>query len=1043
MNLNIFIRRPVMATVISLIITLCGMVALFNLPVAQFPNISPPTISVSASYPGANAETGAKVVASQIENQLNGVSNLMYMVTSTTSTGNISITLYYNVGTDTDYAINEVLNRLQAAMSLLPTTVQTQGVTARKSSPDMLMLVAFYSDPYIDPLWVGDYLQRTVENELLLLTTVGSVSVFGSGEYAINIWLDPNKMQKYSVSVDDMQKVIKDQNGEYVVGRSNTVPDNTKNNSYNILGQSMYSTPQQFENIVIRNNGMETVKIKDVARVALGSNNYNTIGTLNFREESGDFKNYPATMMMVFTQPNANQLDARRQVLSTIEQASKSFPNGLKYRVTLDNSKFVASSVKNVDETLKIAFVLVSIIIFIFLQNWRASLIAVCSVPVSVIGTMACLYLLGYSLNTLSLFALILAIGIVVDDAIVIVENIERLREEHPELGLRQVIEMTMREVLGAIIAIILVLSVVFIPAMTLGGLSGIMYRQFAVTIACAVVLSGIVALTFTPAISYMILTKDFKKPQFLAWFDRGFEKLTNFYIQLASYLVFHRKQALLFWAVLVISMGVMFKTISVGFVPNEDQGLIFSTLTLPSASSLQQTKSTVDEMVKELTKNPYIDNITSVVGLDFLDFNSQKTYAATLFVVLKDWSKRTTPDSSADYIINQINKLGKGKPGVVVRAFNQPAIRGLSTTGGVEFFIEDRVVGDPQKLQLIAKDFIQRLMKHKEIAGGFQTLDTNVLDISILPNIDMVKYYGVNLTALNNAIQAMYSSAYVNYAYIMQDLSWVIMEADYKFRASIQNLNNVFVHSEKTAKMVPVSSVVNVSYGRDAQVIQRFNDYFASKVTLMPAPGYSMSDVMKIVNQEAANLPNGYDYDWYGTSYQQQQSQSTSTIAFCFSLIMIYLVLAALYGKWRLPLVVLLGIPCALFGSAVILLLSGKDNDLYFQISLIALLGLSAKNIILLTEFALQHFKVGHSTIDSAIYALKLRFRPIVMTSVTFIFGTLPLVFASGAGANAQHSVGLGIIGGILGSVLIGTLLTPAFFVMIMKDHKNKENKS
>ncbi len=1036
MRLNIFIRRPILASVISLIITLCGVVAMFNLPVSQFPDISPPSISINASYPGANAETGAKVVAAQIENQLNGVSDLMYMQTSTSSTGSISIRLYYNVGTNLNYAINEVLNRLYAAMPLLPSVVQKMGVVARKSSPDMLLALAFYADPYIDPKYVSNYLQRTVQNDLSLLPEVGTVGVFGTGAYAINIWLDPNKMQKLGVSVNDLQNVINEQNEEYIVGRTNSVPKEGKNLlTFNMHGQPMYERADQFANIIVRNTGNQTIRMKDVARVELGSNSYSTIAEVNFRDEKGKFQHYPCTMMAIYLQPGANQIEAKNHILEVLNQDAIRFPHGLKYRVVVDNSRFVKASVVNVVHTLLIAFILVGLVIYVFLQNWRASIIAICSIPVSVIGTMACLYMFGFSLNTLSLFAMILAIGIVVDDAIVIVENIERLRETHPELGLRQVIEMTMQEVFGAIVAIVLVLSVVFLPVMALKGLSGIMYRQFAVTIACAVVLSGICALTFTPAISHLILKKVVDKPKFLAWFDVYFAKLTRFYVWVATMLVNRRKVAIGVWLVVLVGTGVLFKMVPMGFVPNEDQALIFSTINLPSSTGLAKTREKMDTMLEELTKNPNIASVVSVAGFDFLDSGNNKTYAASFFISLTDWDKRKGKVSTADDIVKVINRLGLGNPSMIVRAFNQPPMRGLSTTGGVEFYVEDRVVGDAHKLQEVCAAFIKRLMAHKEVSIAYQTLDTNVPEISILPNIDRAKYYGVNLNDLYNAVQTMYSQNNVNYAYIMQDLVWVIMQADFPFRATIQNLSNVFIHSSSTDKMLPVNSLVDVKTGRDAQVIQRFNDYTASKIIVNPSKGHSMGDVMKVIDQEIVNLPKGYDYDWFGTSLQQRQSQATSGIAFVFSLIMIYLVLAALYEMWRLPVVVLLGIPCALFGSATILVLSGRTNDLYFQISLIALLGLSAKNIILLTEFALQHYRAGHSAAESAIYALKLRFRPIVMTSITFIFGTLPLVFADGAGANAQHSVGMGIIGGILGSVLIGTLLTPAFFAMVMKN--------
>lgn len=1039
MQLSLFIRRPILSTAISLVIVICGLVAMFNLPVAQFPAISPPSISVSASFPGANAETGAKVVASQLEKQLNGVSNLMYMTTSSTAVGTISITLTYNVGTNLNYAINEVLNRLQAAMPLLPSVVQRMGVTARKSSPDMLMTLSFYSDPYINPVWVSNYLSRTVENDLLMLSSVGTVNVFGTGSFAVLAWLDPNKMKRYKISVAEIQNAIKDQNQEYIIGRANGVPDSKPDLlTVNMRGAQMFASSEELGNVIIRNNGNQPIRIKDIARVELGSNNYNTIAQINFRDESGNFKRYPCTIMQVYLQPAANQLEAKEQIMKLLEEDSKRFPSGLKYRVNVDNSRFVQASVENVVETLEIAFILVAFVIYLFLQDWRASVIAIVSIPVSIIGTMACLYIFGFSLNTLSLFALILAIGIVVDDSIVIVENIERIREEHPDKPLYNIVELTIKEVFSAIIAIMLVLSVVFIPVMVMSGLAGIMYRQFAVTIACAVILSGISALTFTPAISSLILKGHIKKPQFLKWFDKFFDWLTSKYVAIASFLVNHIKITLIIWSCVIITTVGLFSMISRGFVPGEDQGLIFATVNLPSSTGLQETKDKVNKITEELTKNLNIQNVVTVTGLDFLDFGSAKTYAASFFIVLKDWDKRSEVGGSADDVITQINKMGNQDPDLRVMAFNQPPIRGLSTTSGVDFFLEDRVKGNPQELKITADNLLKRLNTHKEVKRAIQTLDTNVYQISVVPNVERALYYGVNLNDLYSAIQTVYSNNNVNYAYIMQDLVWVILEMDYPFRKTIQNLSNIYLKSSNTQEMIPVNSVVTVTEGHDAQVIQRFNDYFATKITVFPADGYSAGDVMNAVDAELSSIPKEYNYEWYGTSYMQKKAQSTSANAFVFSLIMIYLVLAALYEMWRLPWVVMMGIPCALFGSAVILFLSGKENDLYFQISLIALLGLSAKNIILLVEFALQRYEAGHDLAESAIHSLKIRFRPIVMTSVTFIAGTVPLVLASGAGANAQHSVGLGIIGGILGSVFLGTLLTPAFFVMIMK-RKNK----
>lgn len=1040
MKLNFFVKRPILASVISIIITLCGLVALFNLPVTQFPNISPPSISISAAYPGANAETAAKVVAAQIENQMNGVSNLSYMATTTSSTGSISIVLTYDVGTDLNYAINEVLNRLYAAMPLLPSVVQKMGVTARKSSPDALVYLSFYADPYIDPKFVANYLQRTVENDLLLINSIGTIAVFGTGSYAIRVWLDPNKMQRYNLSVNDVQAAIFDQNQEFTVGRSNASPNSvSKELMLNVMGTSMYSTPEQFANIVIRNTNNQTVRVKDIARVELGSENYNTLAEVNFRDEKNKFSHYPCTIMGIFLLPGANQLETKKQVLAKLEEDSKRFPYGLKYKIVLDNTKFVAASVKNVAETMEIAFVLVALVILLFLNNWRASFIAICTVPVSIIGTMACLYIFGFSLNTLSLFALILAIGIVVDDAIVIVENIERLRAIHPDYKISKIVEMTMEEVFGAIVAIVLVLSVVFIPVMGLQGFAGIMYRQFAVTIACSVVLSGICALTFTPALSYLVLRHQKHTEKKINKFDVLFGKLTQRYLIIARYLITKPLLAIFIWFLTIALMIGIFKFVHRGFVPPEDQGLIFATVNLSSSSSLHDTEKTSTKIIQKLTQNKNIETVTSVNGYDFLDSGNLKTYAASFFIVLKDWEKRRGKNSSADSIIKTINMMGMLSPGMVVRAFNQPAIRGLSVTAGAEFYVEDKVVGDPHKLQKIVEELMKRLRKHKEIGMTFQMLDTNVLEMSVLPDIPRAKFYGVNLNALYNAVQTIYSDNNVNWAYIMQDLVWVILQADYPYRTSLEQLRNVYIHGAKPNILVPIASVVKIGTTRDAQIIQRFNDYIASKVVVNPAPGYAMGDVLKVIQEEAAILPKGYDYAWSGTAYQLTKSESTSMYAFGFSLIMIFLVLAALYGIWRLPLVVIMGVPFALFGAALILLISGNNNDLYFQISLIALLGLSAKNIILLVEFALQHYNAGYDAVDSALYALEVRFRPVVMTSVTFIAGTIPLVLASGAGANAQHSVGMGIIGGILGSVFLATLLTPAYFVLFMKNFKRK----
>ena len=1037
-----FIKRPILAIVIALIIICLGLVATFNIPVSQFPNISPPVVMVRAQFPGANAETAAKVVAAQIENQLNGTSNMLYMATTTSATGSISINLTFEIGTDLNIAINEVLNRIYAAMSLLPPVVQQLGVTARKSSPDQLLSIAFYADPYIDSKFISNYLERTVENDLLLLPSVGNIGVYGTGTYALRVWLNPNLMQRYGITVTDIQNAIKDQNQEYVIGRSNSPPFTSDKQTesmlaLNLIGSQMFSSPDQVREIILRNENNQTIRLKDVARVELGANSYSSKALINFRDKTGKFVSHPCSIMQIYLVPGSNQLLAKKQILDLLQADATRFPFGLHYKITNDNSRFVAASIRNVIETLIIAIILVILIIFCFLRNLRTSLIVVTTIPVSVFGTIACLQFFGFSLNTISLFALILSIGIIVDDAIIIVENVMRLKTENPDMKLSQVINETMHEVKSAVIAIVMVLSIVFIPIMKLGGLSGVMYQQFAITIACSVIISGISALTFVPALTGRVLKSSNFKPQAKTFFDKLIDQIAYTYVRIAERIIIKPGISLIILVLVILVTIGLFNKVSSDFVPLEDQGLIMASMNIPSSSSIEETESAAQKVMTKITQNPNISSILSIAGTDFLDSGGQKPYAASFAISLKEWSTRSGKHSDADSIIKEIGKTAHQIPGLTIKAYNQPPIRGLSVTGGVEFYLENRVSANAHELEEVGVSLIKRLKKHREIGSAYQTLNTSTLQISLLPDIDMSKYYKVSLNDIYSTLQTMYSNNNVNFAYLMQGLIWVILEADYRYRATLDGLRNVYLKNAD-GNMVPIDSLLKIDYTNNAQVIQRFNSYIASRITVTPARGYTMGDIMQILEKEVTVLPRGYDYEWFGTSYQLKKLQDTSITAFIIAFIMIYLVLAALYEMWRLPLIILMGVPFALFGAIFVLFIFNKPNDLYFQISLITLLGLSAKNIIFLVEFALQHYKKDGNSISSAIYALKVRFRPILMTSVTFICGTLPLVFANGAGANAEHSLGIGIIGGVIGSVFLATLFTPAYFTLFMKN-KNR----
>lgn len=1039
MNVRIFIHRPILAIVISIIIALCGLVAIKNLPVTQYPNISPPSISVRASYPGASADTVEKTVAAQIESKLNGVSNLLYM-NSFSGSGGASIRLTFEVGTDLNFAVNEVLNRVHAATPLLPAVVQQLGVIVRKSSPDMLMVLTFYNNGSgkFTNTYLSNYVNHIVSNDLSLVPGMGDVGVWGY-PYAIRFWLDVNKMNSLNITPQDIEAAVRDQSSENIIGKSSAMPTKGAVLTFNVSGSEMFSDPKQYENIIIRANGSQIIRVKDVARVELGATGYDIVSK-EMNVEHGTVTNQEAVAMSLKMDPTANQLAVKQGVLARLAFDAKNFPTGMSYGVMYDASKFVSASINNVQHTLIEAFILVGLVILLFLHNARASIIALVTVPVAILGTFMCLYIFDSSINTLSLFAMILAIGIVVDDAIVVVENIERLKVKYPGLGLKQIVELAMNEVIGAVIAIALVLSVVFLPVMFLSGLSGALYRQFAITIACTVVISAIVALTLTPALSSLLLKEHVHLNKFSLWFNRKLDLLTKYYLKMAEKIIDNSKYAIFGLVVVVVAIVLIFKIIPRSFIPNEDQGNYFVSISLPSSSSLPQTEKTTAQIAAMIAKRPGVKSIMQVNGVDFMS-GSNNTYSALLVVILDNWAKRKNPDQSVDGFLQFTNGLNGAFKNVVIRGFNMPPIHGLGSTGGVEFYLEDRTIGDLAALDKEATKLDQRLMKHKEIRLAYHLLNTNVEQIKIVPDVDQAKFYGVNIASIYSTLNAIYSTKYVNqtYAYIMQALDYLILQADYRYRKNINNISNVYVRNTK-GKLVPEKSLVKTVHYKMPETIERFNSYLATQEIVSPNKGFSSGDVMNVIATEMQQVPKGYDYEWFGTSFMQSKSTKTSTIAFIFSLCMIYLVLSALYEMWRLPWVVIMGAPFALLGSGIMLLLRNQPNDLYFQISLITLMGLSAKNIILLIEFALKHFEQGHSAKDSILYALQIRFRPIVMTSITFVMGALPLIFATGAGANAEHSVGTGIVGGMIGSVVLGTLFVPSYFVLVMKNFKRQK---
>ncbi|TXH59627.1 MAG: efflux RND transporter permease subunit, partial [Bacteroidia bacterium] len=1025
-----FIKNPVFSSVIAIVIVICGLVAIVNLPLAEYPNIAPPTLTITAHYPGANARVLERTVASPIEDEINGATHMIYMNSTMSSNGEYNLVVTFATGTDLNEVIGDVLNRLNSALPILPDIVQQLGVTMRKSSQNLLMSISILSNGRYDNIYVSNYTYRTVYTELSRLKGVGDIGITGDRHYSMRIWLKPDKMAKLGIGVTDVANAIKDQNVQVAVGQTAAPPSNgAEGLSFNLNGQGYYSDPKQFENIIVRAESDNYIRIKDIARVELGALRYDTISKLNLTDNIG---------LQVYLDPSANQLAVHDLVIKTMDKLARQFPEGISYSVSFDNTKFIEKSLHNVADTLRDACILVIIVIFLFLQKGRATIIPILTIPVSIIGTFAGMYATNFSINNLTLFGIILSIGIVVDDSIVVIENVERLmRNEH--LSARAASIKTMDEVSSALISIVLVLCCAFIPSAFLGGLTGILYRQFAITISMAVIISGITALTLTPALCAIMLknSDNFEVTnKFFIWFNAQFERFTNFYIYLVKHLIKQRlKYMLVFGALLVVTVFIFWYN-PVGFIPTEDKGFFTTQITLPNNATLTRSESVAVGFIKHLQTIPTIGNNIAMIGEDDLNAGAQKTNVATIISDLTDWDERK---DEVDSIMDKVNKYGAEQKDANYLAYNQPAIDGLSVTNGVEFYIEDKVEGNYNELGRYLSLITEKLKQNNAVVDATYSFNAKNTEVQILADVDRAKLYGSSIADIYSVLETNFGPNLVNYFYIMGDLYWVTMEGDEKYRANPFQLNKLFVRGGGESQvLVPLGSVTKVSFTNAPDVIERFNDYLGAKVVVTPNPKYTTHQIMQIIDKVVTEIiPKSYDFSWYGVSYQQQSTSLSSMLAFVFGLVMIFLVLAAQFEMWRLPIVVIMGVPFALFGAGLVLLLRGLTDDLYFQISLITLLGLSAKNSILITEFALHHWKMGYNTIDAVLEASRKRFRPIIMTSLAFILGAMPLAFAHGANSNAEHSVGTGIIGGMLGSTFIATIFVPMFFVIIMRNKK------
>lgn len=1026
-----FIDHPIFASALSLLITFAGLAAMKNLPVEQFPNITPPLIQVSATYNGANADTMANDVASPLEQQILGVQDMIYMYSQNSSNGVMTLDIYFGIGADANMAQVNVQNEINQAQSKLPDSVQRQGLSIKKQTPNILIIVAMQSPTgRYDQTFVSNYANINIVNELELLSGISNISVIGQRNYSMRIWLRPDLMAQMGISSTDIVSAIQEQNADFGLGQLGqeptvspvplTIPFST---------QGRLSTPEEFENIILRANlDGSMVLLKDVASVTLGAQDYTVDGALDGNS---------TVLLAVYQEYGANALQVAESVRASMAKLSTRFPEGITYTVPYDSTLFIKTSIAEVIRTMLEAALLVVCIVFLFLQKWRATLIPILALIVSIIGTFAGMYILGYSINTLTLFGMVLAIGIVVDDAIVVVENVERnLREKN--LSPKEAAYKAMEEVSGPVIAIVFVLCAVFIPVAFLGGIAGQLYRQFAITIAISVSVSGVVALTLSPAIAALILHPHETSSKWANVFNRYFGKITDKYASLAKALLHRTFLGLFLFGSLLAALGYLFIHTPTAFLPNEDQGYLIAMASLPDGASLDRTVQ-VDKQIQEIArKHPGVQHVVSLTGFSLLE-SLNRTNFGTNFIILKDWKERNSPELQAKSILKDLNKsFFESIQDAQVLVKNPPSIQGLGTVGGFEFWVENRGDGGPDALKQAIQDLISDAQNYPELSPLHTTAQFDNLQFYVDLDRYKARMLGVSISDVFLALQTLVGSVYVNNFNKFGRVYQVIVQADPKFRMSLEDLGNMYVRSS-LEKMVPLKSVMTIRYDKGANLISRFNDFPAAEVLGGATPGYSSGQAILAMEELAKkSLPPDMSYGWSGEAYQEIATGGTSVSVLVAALLMVFLILAALYEKWSAPLAILMVVPFGAFGAFVAIVLNHMPNDLYFQIGLVTLIALSAKNAILIVEFAILKHKEGMSIADASLEAAKLRFRAIIMTSLTFIFGVIPLVTSTGAGAASRHSVGVGVLGGMIAATTLALFFVPLFFKLLYREKKS-----